>query len=217
MPCLSPQPPPPQRRPACRSDVSCQKVLLQNFAKFNGKHLCQSEACNFIKKETLAQVFSCEFYEIFKKTFFTEYRIPPVAASQSTYFSVDHWVRPSWKMLTYDNLANPGLSQGNTLSKLFWLTNFWVDNFQFSSHHKASVKTNKNQYVITKKFYLIFRGKSSHGLPWSRRDAAEHQILSNITGVISKLIGLKFKNPLGTMNYSIFSRNELSYAILLGT
>ena len=32
----------------------------------------QVEACNFIKKETLAQVFSCEFEEIFKKTFFTE-------------------------------------------------------------------------------------------------------------------------------------------------
>ena len=26
-------------------------------------------ARNFIKKETLAQVFSCEFYEIFKSTF----------------------------------------------------------------------------------------------------------------------------------------------------
>ena len=31
------------------------------------------EACNFIKKDTLAQVFSCEFCEIFKNTFFTEY------------------------------------------------------------------------------------------------------------------------------------------------
>ena len=29
-------------------------------------------ACNFIKKEALAQVFSCEFCEIFKNTFFTE-------------------------------------------------------------------------------------------------------------------------------------------------
>ena len=28
-----------------------------------------SKACNFIKKETLAQVFSCEFCEIFKNTF----------------------------------------------------------------------------------------------------------------------------------------------------
>ena len=29
--------------------------------------------CNFIKKETLAQVFSCEFCEIFKNTFFIEH------------------------------------------------------------------------------------------------------------------------------------------------
>ena len=31
------------------------------------------EACNFIKKETLAQEFSCEFCEISKNTFFTEH------------------------------------------------------------------------------------------------------------------------------------------------
>ena len=31
------------------------------------------EACNFIGKETLAQVFSYEFCEISKKTFFTEH------------------------------------------------------------------------------------------------------------------------------------------------
>ena len=36
------------------------------------------QACNFIKKETLAQVFSCEFFEISKNTFF--YRTPPVTA-----------------------------------------------------------------------------------------------------------------------------------------
>ena len=36
-------------------------------------------ACNFIKGETLAQVFSCEFCEISKNTFF--YRAPLVAAS----------------------------------------------------------------------------------------------------------------------------------------
>ena len=33
----------------------------------------EAEACNFIKKETLAQVFSCEFCEIFKNTFSTEH------------------------------------------------------------------------------------------------------------------------------------------------
>ena len=31
------------------------------------------EACNFVKKETLAQVFSCEFCEISKNTVFTEH------------------------------------------------------------------------------------------------------------------------------------------------
>ena len=30
-------------------------------------------ACNLIKKETLAQVFSCEFCEISKNTFITEH------------------------------------------------------------------------------------------------------------------------------------------------
>ena len=38
----------------------------------------QAKACNFIKKETLAQLFSCEFWEIFKNTFFN--RTLPMAA-----------------------------------------------------------------------------------------------------------------------------------------
>ena len=53
---------------------------LRSFAKFTGKYLCQSlffnkvaglgpEACNFIKKETLTQVLSCEFCKILN--FFT--------------------------------------------------------------------------------------------------------------------------------------------------
>ena len=55
-------------------EVLCKKSALRNFAKFTGKHLCQNlffdkvvdVACNFIKKETLAQVFSGEFFEVFK-------------------------------------------------------------------------------------------------------------------------------------------------------
>ena len=56
-------------------DVLCKKAALKNSAKFTGKHLC-----NFIKKETLAQVFSCEFCKNFKNIFF--YRTPPVPASE---------------------------------------------------------------------------------------------------------------------------------------
>ena len=44
----------------------------------------QAEACNFIKKETLAQVLSCEFCKISKNTF--SYRTPPVAASVNKMF-----------------------------------------------------------------------------------------------------------------------------------
>ena len=53
---------------------SVRKGVLRNFAKFTGKHLHQSLFFNtelyYIKKETLAQVFSCEFCEISKNTFF---------------------------------------------------------------------------------------------------------------------------------------------------
>ena len=58
------------------------KSVLQNFAKLTEKHLCQClffnkvaglKTATLIKKETLAQVFSCEFSEIFKNVFFTEH------------------------------------------------------------------------------------------------------------------------------------------------
>ena len=59
----------PDMNRSSRPEVFCEKGVLRNFAKFTGKQLCQSlffnrvvdAACNFIKKETLAQVFSCEF------------------------------------------------------------------------------------------------------------------------------------------------------------
>ena len=71
------------------SEVFCEKGVLRNFAKFTGKHLsqglfftksCRSQACNFIKKESPAQMFSCGFCEFLRTPFF--YRTPPVAASE---------------------------------------------------------------------------------------------------------------------------------------
>ena len=62
-------------------EVFCKKVVLKNFAKFTGKRLCQSLFFNKVKKESLVQVFACEFCEIFKNNFF--YRTPLVAASVS--------------------------------------------------------------------------------------------------------------------------------------
>ena len=55
------------------SVVFYEKCVLKNFAKFAGKHLCQSLFFNKEKKkETLAQVFSSKFCEISMNTFFTE-------------------------------------------------------------------------------------------------------------------------------------------------
>ena len=77
--------------------------VVKNITKYTGKHLCQSlffskvallkdfqepatlfkkrhcDACNYNEKATLAQVFSCEFSEMFEDNFF--YRTPLVAAS----------------------------------------------------------------------------------------------------------------------------------------
>ena len=60
----------------------CKKCVLRNFAKFRGKHLCQSLFLNKgagLRHEALIQVFSSEFSEISKNTFY--YRAPLAAAS----------------------------------------------------------------------------------------------------------------------------------------
>ena len=44
----------------------CTRVIFLN-------KVAGLQACNFIKKEALAQVLSYEFFEIFKNTFFTEH------------------------------------------------------------------------------------------------------------------------------------------------
>ena len=94
-----------------RPEVFCKIGVLRNFAKFTGKQLCQSLFFNkvaglwpatlltpstrlcirlstpstpatlFKKKKTLAQVFSYEFCEISKITFF--HRTPLMAASEN--------------------------------------------------------------------------------------------------------------------------------------
>ena len=59
-------------------DLRPRKCCIVIFIVIRSSHLrCsmkkENEACNFIKKETLAQVFSCEFCEISKNTFFIEH------------------------------------------------------------------------------------------------------------------------------------------------
>ena len=60
-------------------------MFIKWFEILNSFKSIDLQACNFIKKETLAQVFSCEFFEISKSTFL--YRTPLVAASVISKFS----------------------------------------------------------------------------------------------------------------------------------
>ena len=63
-------------------DKNVATFMLQLCYDINSRQTLENhrpEACNFVKKETLTQVFSCEFYEIYKNTFY--YRTPLVAAS----------------------------------------------------------------------------------------------------------------------------------------
>ena len=61
---------------------SVKKGVLRNFTKLTGKHLCLGLFFNkvtglrpatLLKKETLAQVLSCEFCEISNNTYITEH------------------------------------------------------------------------------------------------------------------------------------------------
>ena len=60
-------------------EVFCYKRVLKYFAKFTEKHLCQSlfffnkiqvDDCNFIKREALIEVFSCQYCKSFKNIYF---------------------------------------------------------------------------------------------------------------------------------------------------
>ena len=73
-----------------RPEVFCKKGILRNFAKFTGKHLCQSLFFNKV-----AQVFSYEFCEISKNTFF--HRTPPVDASAVILIILNKKHSRNWK------------------------------------------------------------------------------------------------------------------------
>ena len=83
---------------------STRKGVLRNFEKLTEKDLCQSLffykvtnlgvqlylSCNFIKKEAIAQVFSCKFCEISKKTCFLQ-NTPGRLLLEFQLFSVSIW------------------------------------------------------------------------------------------------------------------------------
>ena len=91
-------------------EVFCRKGVLENSTKFTGKHQYLSlffnkvtglrpEGCHFIKKETLAKVFSCEFCEIFKNTFSPEQIRTTASDSHKSTLSNYRRKHPSHPML----------------------------------------------------------------------------------------------------------------------
>ena len=76
---------------SCRPEVLKEIGVLKNF-KNSQKNICvgvsfllnlhRVQVCNFIKRETLTQEFSCVFYENYKNSVF--YWTSPVAASVSS-------------------------------------------------------------------------------------------------------------------------------------
>ena len=70
-----------------RPDVFCKKGVLRNFAKFTGKHLCQSiffnkvadRSATLLKKRLWHRCFPVNFAKFLRTPFF--HRTPLVAAS----------------------------------------------------------------------------------------------------------------------------------------
>ena len=69
------------KRRSCR-EVFCKKVILKNFTKFTGKHLCWSLSFNkvvdlmpdtLLKKRLQHRCFPDNFVKFFKNTFFKEH------------------------------------------------------------------------------------------------------------------------------------------------
>ena len=102
------------------------------------------EACNFIKKETATQVFSCEFCEIFKNTFFTEEAVVRKCSVKKVFLKISQnsqentgaGVSISIKLQAVCNFNKKGGSGKGPCLWILW--NFSAENLQTG----ASIWTN---------------------------------------------------------------------------
>ena len=78
-------------------EVFYNKSVFRNLAKFTGKHMYERLV---FKKETLAQVFTCECCEISKNTFFTEHLRTTASGFDFTILSADYY-KECKVLLTY--------------------------------------------------------------------------------------------------------------------
>ena len=109
----------------------CKKDILRNLTKFTGKNLCQrllfnkitNLVCNFIKKETLAQLFSCEFRAICKNTLSTEHLMTTASLSCQFLEACAEIVKKVYVDIVTDTTVNsPDKKQNQTKKQsLTWL------------------------------------------------------------------------------------------------
>ena len=118
----------------------CKNDVLRNFTRFTGKHLCQSlffNKVNFIKKETLAQVFFCEFYEISKNTFFKEHLW--TTASVNSCFSIIFSIFNKLKILCKDCLIDLSVSKNLSIQHAMY---FYLKTEKHFSKHCLFISAN---------------------------------------------------------------------------
>ena len=104
--------------------------------------------CNFIKKETLAKVFSCGFCQISKNTF--SYRTPLVAASVLLFYfllAVFNYffffkLSEHSKRITYKSIPIP------PVDKKLWRKNFNPENGCFITVQGVNILYGKNKVII---------------------------------------------------------------------
>ena len=107
------------------------KSAPRNFAKFTWKHLCRSlslinlEAldCNFIKKETLTQVFSCQICEISESAF--SYRRPLsifriIGTDAFLVYAADTFLRSWIFRIVSDSASSSSTPLRSSCSCVFW-------------------------------------------------------------------------------------------------
>ena len=118
----------------------CKNDVLRNFTRFTGKHLCQSlffNKVNFIKKETLAQVFFCEFCEISKNTFFKEHLW--TTASVNSCFSIIFSIFNKLKILCKDCLIDLSVSKNLSIQHAMY---FYLKTEKHFSKHCLFISAN---------------------------------------------------------------------------
>ena len=119
------------------------KMDVKNFAKFTGKHLYQSLFLNKVaEKETLTQVFPCEFYKIFKNIFL--YSKPPVATSSISWLHIQnlHYVKIYFSKI----LIKSSISKAIFFFQLF-----------FYLYHQKYLPPDNVAFDVIRKFQKVLR------------------------------------------------------------